>query len=99
MKTITTPAGTTGLAVEPWARGEVYAVAANWTQASAPVLTLGADGWTGTGRQVAEYGPDPYAALADELAKAMRASGERGEDIDDRAAELAEGADWIEDAA
>jgi hypothetical protein len=54
---ITCPAGTSGLAVEPWSKGEIYAVAANWSQAASEVLSYSgkADGWSGTGRQVADY--------------------------------------------
>lgn len=40
------PAGMSGLAVEPWSAGEIYAVAADWAQASSPVLVYGQDGWT-----------------------------------------------------
>jgi len=36
--TLETPAGMSGLACEPWAEGEIYAVAANWSQASSPVM-------------------------------------------------------------
>jgi hypothetical protein len=79
------PAGTTGLIVEPWSIGETYGVAARWPEASAPVYAYGDDGWTQTGRQVADYRHDPAAALADCLADAMRASG----DDDGEAAELA----------
>lgn len=53
---ITTPVGTYGLAVEPFGKGEIYAVAADWSQASSPVMVYGEDGWTKDecGRQVAE---------------------------------------------
>ena len=36
------PEGTSGLVIEPWCPGEVYGVAADWSQASAPVYFLGA---------------------------------------------------------
>ena len=94
--TITTPTGTTGLAVEPWARGEIYAVAADWRQASAPVLRLTDAGWLPTGRQACQLGGDPRAHLAAELEAAMRASGERG-DLTERAASIANEADDIDD--
>ncbi len=78
---ITTPDGTSGLAVEPWARGEVYAIAANWAQAASPVLSYSIDGeWESTGHQVADYRHDPYAALRAHLADE---TGEDDETLDD----------------
>ena len=71
---LTTPTGTYGLAVEPWSAGEIYGVAANWAQASAPVYTYGRNGWTPNGRQVADYRHEPAAALADEITAAIAAS-------------------------
>jgi hypothetical protein len=72
----TAPAGTSGLVVEPWEPGDTYGVAAVWSQASASVYAYGDDGWTQTGRQVADYGHDPYAALAGWLVDTLRASGD-----------------------
>jgi hypothetical protein len=69
-KTIRCPAGTCGLAVAPWSPDEVYAVAANWAEASSPVLTWGEDRWIESGRQVADYRHEPAAALAAELREA-----------------------------
>lgn len=63
LETMTTPSGTTGLAVEPWGTGEIYAVAANWAQASAPVYSYGNGGWDVTGQQVADYRHRATAAL------------------------------------
>lgn len=77
MKTIKTPAGMSGLAVEPWSKGEIYAVAANWSQASAPVMVYGEDGWTTDehGRQVADFRHDARSALESVVREAMAASG------------------------
>ena len=62
-----TPAGTTGLAVEPW-RDELFAVAANWQEASAPVYELiGDDEWRESRWQVADSAHCEIAALARHL--------------------------------
>jgi len=74
LDTITTPAGTSGLACEPWTPGEIYAVAANWSEASAPVYSYTSCGWHSTAYQVADYSHDPQAALEDEIRLALRAS-------------------------
>lgn len=71
---VTAPAGMSGLAVRVW--GDTYAVAADWSQASAPVLVRGEDGWTCEGRQVADYGHSSDAALRRLLAETMEASGD-----------------------
>ena len=78
------PQGTYGLAVEPWSRGEIYAVAANWAQASATIYAYGKRGWHLTGRQVADYRHSPEAALRAEVIEAI-ASSEAipSEDVDD----------------
>ena len=62
---ITAPVGMTGLAVEPWSEGEIYAVAANWAQASSPIMVYGEDGWTTDecGRQVADFRHSRHEAL------------------------------------
>ncbi|MCC7241294.1 MAG: hypothetical protein IT180_05170 [Acidobacteria bacterium] len=78
--TITCPGGLTGLAVEPWTPGEIYAVAANWTQASAPVLAYGEQGWRQTGHQVADYRHRPALALALELRSALHCGGDDSDD-------------------
>ena len=86
MKTeaITCPAGMSGLSVEPWTPGEVYAVAANWAQASAPVMSYGSDGWTHTGRQVADYRHRPKDALRAVITEAIASSeGIPSEDVDE----------------
>jgi hypothetical protein len=70
------PAGTSGLVIEPWEPGDTYGVAADWSQASAEVYAYGDDGWTPTGRQVADYRHDPSAALAGWLVDTLRASGD-----------------------
>ena len=84
---IAAPAGMTGLAVEPWAKGEVYAVAANWAQASCPIRVYGCNGWDydDHGRQVANFRHSPEAALRAIIESAIEAGGEtpQEEDIDD----------------
>lgn len=81
---LTTPAGTSGLAVEPWSEGEIYAVAANWAQASAPVYAYGQDGWHQTGRQVADYQHRANAALRAVIIEAIAMSeGIASADVDD----------------
>ena len=71
---LTTPAGTTGLAVEPWSVGEIYAVAANWANAASPVYTYGRNGWQQCGRQVADFRHRPKDALAAEITEALAVS-------------------------
>lgn len=81
---ITCPAGTYGLAVEPWTPGEVYAVAADWARASSPVLSYGYDGWTHTGRQVADYRHRPKDALRAVIMETIALSeGIPTEDVDE----------------
>ena len=81
--TDTMPEGTTGLAIAPWSPDEVYAVAADWSQASAPVYTYGSCGWQTCGRQVADFRHRPSAALEAELGAALIASGEDADDASD----------------
>lgn len=81
---IKTPAGTTGLAVEPWAPGEIYAVAADWAQASSPVLIYGEDGWDNTQYQVADFRHRVEDALRTFVIQAIALSeGIPSEDVDD----------------
>lgn len=82
LRNLKAPAGTSGLAIEPWAKGEIYAVAANWAQASAPVWHYGPEGWEHSGRQVADYRHDPRPALVRELAEALEASDDDPDDAD-----------------
>lgn len=84
------PAGTSGLVAEPWSVGETYGVAADWSQARAPVYAYGDSGWTQTGRQVADYRHEPSAALADCLAETLRASGDDAGEADQLASEATE---------
>jgi hypothetical protein len=79
---ITTPAGTTGLACEPWTKGEIYAVAADWAQASSPVLVYGKDGWTYDehGRQVADFRHNYRDALESILREAIEMGGDEPND-------------------
>ena len=55
---IKTPVGMTGLAVEPWRKGEIYAVAAaDWSDAASPIMQYHAEGvWGGTQYQVGSFG-------------------------------------------
>lgn len=80
--TITAPAGMYGLAVEPWCKGEVYAVAADWSQASCPVMVYGEDGWDneGHGRQVADFRHRPRAALESIIREAIEMGGDEPDD-------------------
>lgn len=77
---IKAPEGKCGLAVEPWSAGEIYAVAANWAQASDQVMQYGPRGWTGTQYQVAEFRHSPQAALAQIVREAIQAGGDEPDD-------------------
>lgn len=59
-----TPIGTYGLAVAPVYTGEVYAVAANWAQASDNVQEWSGTEWIPTRYQVADFRHSPREALA-----------------------------------
>ncbi len=84
IRSLTCPVGTSGLAVEPWARGEIYAVAANWADASSPVMTYGYTGWVPTGSQVADYGHRAYLVLRAEIVEAIATSvGIPSDEVDD----------------
>ena len=72
----TAPAGTSGLAGTPWAPDEIFAVAADWGQASAPVWAHNGDEWAQTMLQVADHRHSPRAALIAELRESVRASGD-----------------------
>jgi hypothetical protein len=82
--TITCPTGMRGLAVEPWSKGEVYAVTADWAQASSPVLSYGQHGWDlePHGRQVADFRHSPRAALESQIREAIAAGGDEPDDDD-----------------
>lgn len=75
---IAAPASMTGLYVEPWSQGEIYAVAADWAQASSPVMVYGEDGWINDecGRQVADFRHSDRAALEAVIRSAIEASGD-----------------------
>lgn len=80
------PAGTSGLAVEPWSKGEIYAVAADWSQAGSPVYTYGDRDWhqQENGMQVADFRHSARAALEREIRSAIQASeGIAADDVDD----------------
>jgi hypothetical protein len=65
------PPGTSGYVIAPWAPDEVYGVAANWAESSAPVYTHGPDGWEPTQYQVADFRHWPEDALRRELAEVI----------------------------
>jgi hypothetical protein len=79
---ISAPAGMSGLAVEPWSEGEVYAVAADWAQASCCVMVYGKDGWTpeSHGRQVADFRHNDRAALESLIREAISMGGDKPDD-------------------
>lgn len=84
LSNLTCPAGKSGLAVEPWSKGEIYAVCANWAQASDPILVYGPDGWSGNGRQVADYRHRTKDALRAIIIEAIAMSeGIPSDDVDD----------------
>lgn len=80
-KTLAAPAGMSGVYVEPWSKGEIYAVAANWAQASSPVMVYGDRGWTldECGRQVADFRHKSHEALRDQIVRAIEASGDEAD--------------------
>ena len=63
--------------------GDTYGVRANWTQASDAVLSMGEDGWVQTGKQVADFRHDKYAALRWVLTCAAAVSGDEAEAADE----------------
>ena len=75
------PPGTSGLVVAPWSPSEVYGVAANWLQASAPVYTLGCDGWKQSEYQVADWRHWPIEALKAEITEALLQSGDGDSEV------------------
>ncbi len=81
---IIAPVGKSGLACEPWSKGEIYAVAANWAQASDPIQVYGEDGWTWDehGRQVADFRHNDRAALEAILREAIEAGGDDPDDAE-----------------
>lgn len=81
---ITAPAGKYGLAVEPWSKGEIYAVAADWAQASDSIMVYGEDGWTWDehGRQVADFRHNDRAALEAIIREAIEMGGDEPEDAE-----------------
>lgn len=89
---ITAPAGMSGLVAEPWTPGEIYGVAANWSDAAATVYTYGDDGWQPSRCQVADFSHEPRSALAAELREALIHSGETPGNAEDEADDLADDA-------
>jgi hypothetical protein len=79
---IVAPSGMSGLAVEPWSKSEVYAVAANWAQAGSPVMVYGDRGWEldSRGRQVADFRHRPKEALESIIREAIEAGGDEPDD-------------------
>lgn len=78
---LTPPPGTRGMMCAPWSPGEIYAVAAVWERAEAPVYRYTGDGWEATGRQVADHGHRASKALEAELRLAIAAG--CADDVDD----------------
>jgi hypothetical protein len=73
----TAPTGTSGLVVAPWDASEVYGVAADWSQASAPVYTYTRGEWSrDNGYQVADWQHKPSEALEAEIIEALIQSGD-----------------------
>ena len=98
---MTAPRGMSGLYCEPWNSGDIYAVAADWGNASSPIRVYGEDGWTldHHGRQVADFCHSPHAALVSILAENLRMTGTEDEDeAEDEAESLAEDAEELLDA-
>lgn len=76
------PAYTSGLVIAPCDRSEVYGVAANWSQASAPVYFYGDGKWETRQYQVADFRHKPSEALECEIAMTMEASGDEPDDTE-----------------
>lgn len=95
--TIAAPAGMRGIAVTPWSKNEVYAVAADWSQAGSPVLVYGDNGWTHEwhGRQVADFRHSPQAALESVIREVIEMNGD--EPDDDEVAGIVADADDLRD--
>lgn len=79
---IVAPQGMRGIAVEPWTPGEIYAVAANWSQAACPVYYWGDGDWVQWGRQVADFRHDDRDALESLILEAVRDSGDDPDEVD-----------------
>lgn len=92
--TIKAPDGTSGIWVEPWEAGEIYAVAANWAQAGSPVMVYGPGGWDVEphGRQVADFRHSAASALESQIRDAIVADGDEPDD-DEVDAIIADAAD------
>ena len=76
------PCGMGGLVIEPWSKGDVYGVAANWADASCPIWSYGEDGWHHSGWQVADFSHEPREALVAELQESLVASGDDPDEVD-----------------
>ncbi len=98
MTKIYAPAGMTGLAVEPWTKGEIYAVAADWAQASSPVLVYGKspEGWDTCGLQVANFRHNDRDALEMIIRQAIEMGGD--EPDADEVSGILDDAEAIEDS-
>lgn len=75
------PAGTYGLLVETWSKGDVYAVAADWTQAGSPIYVYrnlpGVQvGWRENVRHVGGSWDNPQDALRAVIGENVDASEE-----------------------
>ena len=60
--------------------GECYSIRADFSRASCQIERETADGWTATGLQVADFGHRPCRAMCNELALAVRSSGDAPEE-------------------
>jgi hypothetical protein len=78
---VTAPKGMTGLAVELWGGGVICAVAANWAEASCPLMVYEHNGWNveGHGRQVADVGHNPWLTLASIVAETIEMGGDKAD--------------------
>ncbi len=70
------PDGTSGLVTEPWAAGEIYGVAADWTDGASPVWCYGASDWVDNGKRVADFAHEPRSAMLCELEDSLLSSGD-----------------------
>ena len=84
LENLTAPIGMAGLACEPWSKGEIYAVAADWSQAGSPVMVYGRNKWDyiSSGLQVAFFRHNDRAALEYVIREAIVAGGDEPDDDD-----------------
>jgi len=56
--------------------GETFELRADFVRAECPIERRTEDGWQPTGRQVADYGHDPAAAMREELRQCLIDAGD-----------------------